>query len=133
MFKSSKVFSGFSVDDLDQAKEFYQNVLGLMVERDEMGFLELHTHGNNPIVIYPKPDHQPATFTILNFPVDDIDAAVSALNQKGIDCLQYTGQLQTDANGICRGSREDGTPHIAWFKDPAGNILSVLEIQQQLA
>lgn len=127
MLKKSKAFSGFSVDDLQKAKAFYGNVLGLVVKDHPMGLLELHSEGNNPIIIYPKPDHIPATFTILNFPVKDIDEAVDTLIKKGITFLQYSGQLQTDEKGICRSDAPDRGPNIAWFKDPAGNILSVLE------
>lgn len=124
MFGQTKAFSGFSVNDIKKAKAFYQNTLGLTVKDTPMGVLELHTEGNNPIIIYPKPDHVPATFTILNFPVPDIDNAVDALIVKGIVFEQYEGNIKTDSKGISRGN---GGPNIAWFKDPAGNILSVLE------
>ena len=122
MFKDSKAFSGFSVDDLGKARAFYRDVLGLEVEDNPMGILELKTEGNNNIIIYPKPNHQPATFTILNFPVDDIDVAVDQLTEAGVHFEQYDGDIATDEKGICRGE-----PNIAWFKDPAGNILSVLD------
>ena len=124
MFKHTKAFSGFSVNDIQKAKEFYGNVLGLEVKDGIMGILELHIKGNNSIIVYPKPNHEPATFTILNFPVDDIAKAVDALIEKGIVFEQYGGDIKTDAKGI---SRNNGGPDIAWFKDPAGNILSVLE------
>lgn len=117
------MFSGFSVDDLDRAKAFYQDVLGLKVRKDPMGFLELHTSGNNPMVIYPKEKHEPATFTILNFPVRDITETVDGLMDRGIAFEQYDA-FNTDEKGI---SRMDGAPAIAWFKDPAGNILSIIE------
>ncbi|MBT1699023.1 VOC family protein [Fulvivirgaceae bacterium PWU4] len=124
MFGQTKAFSGFSVNDIKKAKAFYQNTLGLTVKDTPMGVLELHIEGNNPIIIYPKPDHVPATFTILNFPVPDIENAVDALIVKGIVFEQYEGNIKTDSKGISRGN---GGPNIAWFKDPAGNILSVLE------
>lgn len=124
MFKHTKAFSGFSVNDIKKAKAFYGNTLGLTVKDTPMGMLELHIEGNNPIIVYPKPDHVPATFTVLNFPVAEIEKAVDELTQKGISFEQYGGQIKTDAKGISRGN---GGPNIAWFKDPAGNILSVLE------
>ena len=124
MLNHSPAFSGFSVDDLETARAFYADTLGLTVKDNPMGLLELHTPGNNPIIIYPKPNHEPATFTVLNFPVDDIDATVDQLRSKGVTFEQYTGQIATDEKGISRGG--DQGPSIAWFKDPAGNILSVL-------
>ena len=123
MLTNSKAFSGFSVDDLQKAKKFYGDVLGLKVTDNPMGLLDLYTEGNNKILIYPKPNHEPATFTILNFPVDNIDKAVDELTAKGIVFEQYK-ELGTDAKGI---SRNPQGPMVAWFKDPAGNILSVLE------
>lgn len=126
MLKNSKAFSSFSANDLDKAKEFYQSTLGLDVRIGEMDTLELHISGSIPVLIYPKPDHQPATFTVLNFPVESVEATVDHLVEKGVqfEHYDYPG-LQTDEKGIFRG---DG-PVIAWFKDPAGNILSVLEIE----
>jgi predicted enzyme related to lactoylglutathione lyase len=124
MFRKTKAFSGFSVNDIEKAKDFYSGVLGLEVTDNPMGLIELKIEGCNPILVYPKPDHTPATFTILNFPVDNIDEAVTALTEKGVSFERYGGAIQTDEKGICRTS---GGPHIAWFKDPAGNILSVLE------
>jgi catechol 2,3-dioxygenase-like lactoylglutathione lyase family enzyme len=124
MFRQTKAFSGFSVDNIQKAREFYGNTLGLAVKDNPMGHLELHIEGNNPIIIYPKPNHMPATFTVLNFPVPEIEKAVDDLAQKGVSFEQYKGEIKTDAKGIHRG---DGGPKIAWFKDPAGNILSVLE------
>lgn len=121
MLKDTPAFSGFSVDDLSKAKQFYEQTLGLKVA-EAHGMLELHIADSQPILIYPKPNHQPATFTILNFPVDDIDNAVAQLKQRGVRFESYHGDIQTDEHDISR--RE---PHIAWFKDPAGNILSVLE------
>lgn len=124
MLKLTRAFSGFSVDDLQKAKDFYGGTLGLKVEDNPMGLLELHIEGSPPIVIYEKANHSPATFTILNFPVDHIEDAVDALRAKGITFEQYKGNISTNEKGICRS--EQG-PDIAWFKDPAGNILSVLE------
>ncbi len=123
MFKNIKAFSGFSVDDIQKAKEFYGKVLGLTVEDGPMGLLVLHIAQGSKIIVYPKPNHTPATFTILNFPVKDIEKTVDELIAKGITFEQYDGQMKTDEKGIVRG----GGPLIAWFKDPAGNILSVLE------
>lgn len=124
MFKHSKAFSGFSADDLKKAKEFYGETLGLNVVDNPMGLIELHLEGGSNILVYPKPDHTPATFTILNFPVNNIDEAVDKLTSLGVKFEQYGGNIQTDKKGICRS--ETG-PNIAWFKDPAGNILSVIE------
>jgi catechol 2,3-dioxygenase-like lactoylglutathione lyase family enzyme len=122
MFKDSKAFSGFSVDDIPRAKEFYGGTLGLDVT-EENGMLGLQLAGGASVLVYPKENHEPATFTILNFPVEDIERAVDELTAAGVRFEQYEGELQTDAKGIFRG----GGPLIAWFKDPAGNILSVLE------
>ncbi len=127
MLKDSKAFSGFSVNDVDAAKQFYGEVLGLQVDKnDEMGaLLTIHIAGSNNIIAYPKPNHQPATFTVLNFPVSDIDAAVKELKARGVVFESYDSEyLKTDENNISKGN---GGPSIAWFKDPAGNILSVLE------
>lgn len=124
MFKNTKAFSSFSVDDLEKAKDFYQSVLGLEVADNPMGIIELHIKGLNPIMIYPKANHTPATFTVLNFPVDDVEATVDELVKKGVRFEIYNEEsFKTDEKGI---SRAEG-PVIAWFKDPAGNILSVLE------
>lgn len=123
MIKINKAFSGFSVDDLAKARHFYAGILGVKVEDNPMGLLELHINGDNKILIYPKPDHTPATFTILNFPVDNIDGAVDSLVRLGVVFEQYNlPRLKTDEKGISRGN-----PNIAWFKDPAGNILSIIE------
>jgi catechol 2,3-dioxygenase-like lactoylglutathione lyase family enzyme len=122
MFRNTVAFSGFSVDDLQKAKEFYSRTLGLEIS-DLDGLLELRIAGGAKILIYPKPNHTPATFTILNFPVDDIEKAVDALAARGVRFERYEGEIKTDEKGICRGAG----PNIAWFKDPAGNILSVLE------
>ncbi len=119
MLEHSKAFSGFSVDDIAAAKRFYGETLGLRLS-EANGLLRLHVDGNTDTVIYPKPDHVPATFTILNFPVDDIEAAVDALVARGVAFEHYDW---VDERGINRR----GGPPIAWFKDPAGNILSVLQ------
>jgi predicted enzyme related to lactoylglutathione lyase len=124
MFKDTKAFSGFAVNDLAVAKEFYGETLGLEVEQGGQG-LRLKIAGGNPTFVYSKPDHVPATYTILNFPVDDIDKAVDKLTAAGVKFEHY-GKL-TDARGIARGATTGGGPDIAWFKDPAGNILSVLQ------
>jgi catechol 2,3-dioxygenase-like lactoylglutathione lyase family enzyme len=125
MFKDTKAFSGFSVDDIPAAQRFYGETLGLEVSEDN-GMLTLHVAGDTDILVYPKGDqHEPASFTIVNFPVDDIDAAVAALAEKGVKFERYEGtDLETDENGVFRG----GGPPIAWFKDPAGNVLSVLQL-----
>jgi len=124
MFITSKAFSSYSADDLVKAKSFYVDILGLDVEEDEMGFLTIHLTGGGEVILYPKPDHVAAKFTVLNFPVDDIDKAVDQLMSKDVTFEQYSGSIQTDERGICR---EGGGPLIAWFKDSAGNILSVLQ------
>lgn len=127
MFKHSKAFSGFSVDDLQKAKEFYSEILGLTVVDNPMGLIELQIDGATRIIVYPKPNHIPATFTILNFPVDNINETVDKLTSLGVRFEQYDGDIQTDEKGICRS---DQGPTIAWFKDPAGNILSVIEEEE---
>ena len=123
--KSTRAFSGFSVDDLDRAREFYGETLGLEVTANEEG-LELHLAGGANVFVYPKPDHAPASFTILNFPVEDVEAAVDELNSRGVVTKIYTDpDFGTDAKGIAHGGPGRG-PDIAWFTDPAGNVLSVL-------
>jgi predicted enzyme related to lactoylglutathione lyase len=123
MFKDTKAFSGFSVDDIGRAKQFYGETLEVEVS-EEHGILTLHIAGDRPTLAYPKDDHVPATFTILNFPVSDIESAVDALAERGIRFERYQGtDVETDEKGIFRG----GGPLIAWFKDPAGNVLSVIE------
>ena len=122
MFKDAKAFSGFSVNDIQKAKEFYGQTLGLEIS-EAHGLLKLHLAGGTTVLIYPKPNHTPATFTILNFPVDNIEEAVDRLTKSGVCFERYEGDLKTDEKGVFRG----GGPLIAWFKDPAGNILSVLE------
>ena len=121
MFENTRAFSGFSVDDVPEARKFYGETLGLRVS-EEYGMLSLHIAGERDILVYPKPDHTPATFTILNFPVDDIEKAVDDLAERGVRFERYDDS-NTDEKGIYRGQG----PLIAWFKDPAGNILSVLQ------
>jgi predicted enzyme related to lactoylglutathione lyase len=121
MFESTKAFSGFAVDDIEAAKRFYGETLGLKVS-EENGLLTLHIAGDRPTLVYPRPGHEPAAYTILNFPVDDIDAAVGALVERGVELLRYEGMDQDE-----RGVMRSGGPYIAWFADPAGNILSVLQ------
>lgn len=124
MFKDSKAFSGFSVNDIPTAKKFYSQTLGLDVSEIN-GMLNVQLATGGTVLIYPKPDHTAATFTVLNFPVDNIDQTVDELSNRGVQFEHYEGEIKTDAKGIVRG---DGRgPNIAWFKDPAGNILSVLE------
>jgi catechol 2,3-dioxygenase-like lactoylglutathione lyase family enzyme len=125
MFGNTKAFSGFAVDDLGKAKQFYAETLGLEVT-EENGMLTLHIAGDRPILVYPKPNHTPASFTILNFPVDDIGPAVDQLTARGVAFERYEGSpLATDEKGIFRG----GGPLIAWFTDPAGNVLAVIETE----
>src|SRR3954471_20378458 len=121
MFKDTKAFSGFAVYDIEQARSFYGDVLGLEVS-EQNGMLTLHLAGDRPTLVYPSDSHAPASYTILNFPVDDIDAAVEALAARGVTFERYDGFPHED-NGVMRG----GGPPIAWFKDPAGNVLSVLQ------
>jgi catechol 2,3-dioxygenase-like lactoylglutathione lyase family enzyme len=119
-----QAFSGFSVDDTAKAKEFYGQTLGLEVsELPEEGLLQLTIASGGKVLIYPKANHEPATFTVLNFPVDDVDRTVDELKARGVEFEHYEGDIKTDDKGIARGAG----PTIAWFKDPAGNILSVLE------
>lgn len=129
MFKNTKAFSSFSVDDIEKAKSFYSETLGLESSDGGMGTLSLHVSEGSEIVIYPKgEDHEPASFTVLNFRVDDIDAAVEALTGKGVQFEHYENEeLPQDEKGVLRGLSAGMGPDIAWFKDPAGNILSVLQ------
>ena len=126
MFKDTKAFSSYSADDLKKAKEFYGQTLGLEVSDTKEG-LGLTIAGGGKIFIYPKPNHTPASFTVLNFPVDDIEKAVDELRGRGVQFESYEGELKTDEKGIFRGAARGEGPNIAWFKDPAGNILSVIE------
>jgi catechol 2,3-dioxygenase-like lactoylglutathione lyase family enzyme len=120
MFEHTKAFSGFSVDDIAKAKRFYGETLGLRVSESD-GMLTLHLEGDRDTLVYPKPDHEPATYTILNFPVTDIEATVDELTERGVAFEKYDG---LDERGIHRGIG----PLIAWFRDPAGNILSVIQL-----
>ena len=123
MLENTKAFSSFSVDDISRAKDFYGETLGLKVS-EANGLLTLHLAGGRDIVVYPKEDHTPASFTVLNFQAEDIEATVEGLTERGVVFERYTGTpMETDEKGIFRG---DG-PLIAWFKDPAGNVLSVIE------
>jgi predicted enzyme related to lactoylglutathione lyase len=124
MLGDSKAFSGFSVDDLDRAREFYEQTLGLRVTvMSEMGgMLRLHLGGGGEVLVYPKADHAPATFTVLNFPVSDVDGVVDQLTARGVRFERYEG-FEQDEKGIARGQG----PTIAWFTDPAGNVFSVLD------
>jgi catechol 2,3-dioxygenase-like lactoylglutathione lyase family enzyme len=124
MLRASHAFSGFSVDDIAKAIDFYRDTLGLDVT-EANNLVTLRLAGGHTVLLYPKPNHAPATFTVLNFPVQDVDMAVDELTKRGVRFQHYDmPQLKTDAKGICRAS---GGPVIAWFTDPAGNILSVLE------
>jgi catechol 2,3-dioxygenase-like lactoylglutathione lyase family enzyme len=123
MFKPESAFSGFSVDDLAKAKAFYTETLGLKVE-DQGAGAGLYLPGGVTVFMYPKPNHTPATYTILNFRVDDIEGAVDELTRRGVTFERYE---YADARGIMRGRSMNRGPDIAWFKDPAGNILSVLQ------
>jgi predicted enzyme related to lactoylglutathione lyase len=130
MFTDKKAFSSFSVNDIDKAQQFYQDTLGLNVQKIEMGggfsVLELDVTGGAKVLVYPKPNHTPATFTVLNFPVEDLEKTVDELTARGIKFEQYDfDDMKTDAKGIVR-SKGVG-PDIAWFPDPAGNIISVLK------
>ena len=124
MLAKSQAFSGFSVDDIEVAHNFYGGTLGLAVDLDGMGFLHVHLATGGAVLIYPKDDHVPATYTVLNFPVDDIDAAVDELNARGVVTKIYDDV--TDERGIARPPGPEYGPPICWFKDPAGNVLAVL-------
>jgi catechol 2,3-dioxygenase-like lactoylglutathione lyase family enzyme len=128
MLKDAKAFGGFSVDDLDAARAFYGGTLGLELEDAWPGFM-LRIAGGNGVLVYPKEDHAPATYTVLNFPVAAIDEAVDELASKGVSFERYEGM--TDEKGVARGRSGNRGPDIAWFKDPAGNILSVLQREEQ--
>jgi predicted enzyme related to lactoylglutathione lyase len=121
MFANTRAFSGFAVDDIQRARDFYAETLGINTS-EEHGLLKLHIAGDRDTLVYPKPNHEPANYTILNFPVEDIDATVDELAARGVQTLHYDG-FDQDERGVFRG----GGPLIAWFKDPAGNVLSVLQ------
>lgn len=125
-FQTTHAFSGFSVDSIEAARSFYGDTLGMEITTDAMGFLNIALPQGGSIFVYEKPDHSPASYTILNFPVDDVEAAVDDLNARGVVTKIYTDpDSGTDAKGISHGGPGQG-PDIAWFKDPAGNVLSVL-------
>lgn len=124
MFSASAAFSGFSIHDAAAAKEFYSVVLGLTVTENSMGFLELHLDSGATVLAYTKPNHTPASYTILNFPVADVDAAVVDLIARGVSMEKYDGMPQ-DERGVMHGNG----PDIAWFLDPSGNVLSVLGVE----
>ncbi|WP_102194275.1 VOC family protein [Microbacterium aurantiacum] len=125
-FDTAHAFSGFSVDSIDAARAFYGDTLGMDVTENAMGFLDIRLPQGGSILVYGKPDHTPASYTILNFPVDDVEAAVDELNARGVVTKIYSDpDFDTDAKGIMHGGPDRG-PDIAWFKDPAGNVLSVL-------
>jgi catechol 2,3-dioxygenase-like lactoylglutathione lyase family enzyme len=128
MFENTKAYSGFAVDDIPKAQKFYGETLGLKTSIvDELGgLLALHIAGGSDTLVYVKPNHTPADYTILNFPVDDIDKAVDELTSRGVSLERYEG-VDQDEKGIARGREQGMGPDIAWFKDPAGNILSVLQ------
>jgi catechol 2,3-dioxygenase-like lactoylglutathione lyase family enzyme len=121
MFTTEGAFNGFSIIDADAAIEFYRDLLGLEVERNEMGFLDITLPSGARLLAYVKPDHEPASYTFLNFPVENVEAAVDELVAKGITMLRYSGSPQDD-KGIMRGHG----PDIAWFTDPSGNVIAVL-------
>ena len=122
MFTDTETFVSFAAPDIDEARRFYGETLGLRTSDGPEGVLLLHIEGSRDVMIYPKPDHAPATYTILNFPVEDVEQAVDALVEKGVTFERYEG-FEQDERGIMRG----GGPLIAWFRDPAGNILSVVK------
>jgi predicted enzyme related to lactoylglutathione lyase len=128
MLENSKAYSGFAVKDLQKAKEFYGETLGLKTEviDEENGLMTLHLAGDRPTIIYQQPDSTPASYTILNFPVDDIDAAADELSKRGITFERYDA-FEHDEKGIARGLAQNRGPDIVWFKDPFGNVLSVLQ------
>ncbi len=128
MFTDSPAFSSFAVPDIEAARRFYGETLGLDVrDSSEAGLLELHVGGGAPVLVYPKPDHQPAVFTVLNFPVASVEAAVDDLNAKGVEMARFDLGPEADGSGDAKGIHRGGGPTIAWFTDPAGNILSILE------
>jgi catechol 2,3-dioxygenase-like lactoylglutathione lyase family enzyme len=124
MLADSEAFSGFSVRDPDAARRFYEDTLGLPIESADGGMFRLKGGGGRDVLVYPSPSHHPASYTVLNFPVEDIDATVAELTERGVEFEKYEGtQMATDPTGVFR----KGGPLIAWFKDPSGNVLSVIE------
>ncbi|MEV7611380.1 VOC family protein [Streptomyces sp. NPDC089799] len=126
MFGNTEAFSSFAVDDIERARRFYGETLGLRVTEESMGALLLHVPGGTPVFVYPKDGHAPATYTVLNFRVPDIDTAVDELTARGVALERYPG-FEADEKGVVRGGPEGGPAAIAWFTDPAGNVLSVLQ------
>ena len=126
MFRNTPAFSSYSVDDIEKARSFYSTTLGLEVAQMPEG-LALHITGGGSVFLYAKPDHEPASFTVLNFPVRDIEKAVADLKTRGVTFESYNGEIKTDDKGIFRGGDAERPLNIAWFRDPADNILSVLE------
>lgn len=127
MFGDSEAFSGFSTDNIDKAEVFYRDILGIDVTKEGMGTLTLNLATGGSVVIYPKADHEPATYTVLNFPVADIDEAVDKLTALGIEFEEYD-EIETDNKGVARGLASGQGPDVAWFKDPGGNILAVMQL-----
>jgi len=125
MFNAENVFSSFSANDLAAARSFYQDVLGLDVTTNAMGFIDLHLPGGASVLVYEKPTHSPASFTVLNFLVDDVDAAVEELVGRGVT-MEHYDEMPQDANGVMRGNG----PDIAWFADPAGNVLALIKNEE---
>lgn len=125
----NKAFSGYSVKDIKQARQFYEEILGLDVSDDTGMGLDVRLRSGTHVFLYPKEDHRPATFTVLNFPVDDIDAVVDTLTKKGVKFERYPEMdyIKQDEKGIAHAERPEDGPSIAWFKDPSGNVLSVLQ------
>lgn len=130
MLKMKSMFSGFSVDNINDAKNFYTQILGLTLEGEAMG-LQLRAPDNTMLFIYPKEDHQPATFTVLNFAVDDIDKAADELTKQGVKFERYDNldgtPVEQDEKGVLRSYGSSNGPDVAWFKDPAGNVLSIIQ------
>ncbi len=127
MLHDTYTFNSFSTNDLEASKTFYAETLGLEVMANQMGILEIEAAGGNKFIIYPKENHQPATFTVLNFEVKHIESKVDGLISKGIVFEQYPEPMKTDKKGICWSSDKNTGPNIAWFKEPAGNILALIE------
>lgn len=128
MFRDNQAFASYSVDDIDAARDFYADKLGLNAQKSEMGTLDVKLAGGQTVMLYPKPNHQPATFTVLNVVVPDVEKAVDDLTAAGIEMERYDDNpdINQDSRGIARADR--GGPALAWFTDPAGNVISVLEI-----
>lgn len=134
VLRDAPIFSSFAVKDVESARTFYGTKLGLDVRTGAMGDLEIHGRSGQPVFVYPKPDHKPAVFTVLNLQVRDIDEAVDGLIDAGIQMEHYNGEngIRTDAKGVARGEKQGGEgPSIAWFRDPSGNIVSVMEGQSR--